>query len=65
MYNESIRSCRLDANKTQREVAEALHVSQQVVAKWENGVGSEPNIGRLIELADIFNVTVDKLIGRE
>lgn len=64
MYNESIRSCRLDANKTQREVADALHVSQQMIAKWENGVGSEPSISRLIALADIYNVSVDKLIGR-
>lgn len=65
MYNEAIKSCRLDANMTQKEVAEALHVSQQAVTKWERGIGSEPNISRLIELADIYNVTLDKLVGRK
>lgn len=65
MYNEAIKSCRLDAKLTQRKVAEALHVSQQAVAKWERGEGSEPNISRLIELADIYNVSLDKLVGRK
>lgn len=48
---------------TQKEVAEALGISQPVVAGWEIGKGS-PSVTRLIELADIYNTTIDKLVGR-
>lgn len=64
IYNEAMKSARLQANLTQKEVAEALKVSQPAIARWERGEGSEPSISRLIELADIYNTTVDKLIGR-
>lgn len=64
MYNEAMRSARLQANMTQKEVAEALKVSQPAIVRWEKGIGSEPSISRLIELANIYGTSVDKLIGR-
>lgn len=36
-----------------------------MIARYELGTGSAPSISRLIELANLYNVTVDKLIGRE
>lgn len=48
---------------TQEEAAEALHVTKGVISHWEIGRGSEPSIGRLIQLADIYKVSVDELIG--
>lgn len=33
-----LRRLRQEANMTQRELAETLHVSAQAVSKWETGV---------------------------
>lgn len=65
LYNEAIREARLNANLTQEQVAEALHISRVMIARYELGTGSAPSISRLIELANLYNVSVDKLIGRE
>lgn len=65
MYNEAMKSARLQANMTQREVAEALNVTQPAVVRWEKGQGSEPSISRLIQLADLYKISVDTLIGRK
>lgn len=63
MYNE-LKSARLEANLTQKEVAEALKISQPAIAKWESGKGAAPNISRLMELADMYHTSVDRLMGR-
>lgn len=47
---------------TQKELAEQLHVSFQTVSKWENGINL-PDINYLPELADIFGVSTDVLLG--
>lgn len=47
----------------QNELALKLNVSQETISVWENG-DYEPSIAQLMKLADIFNVTVDYLIGR-
>ena len=48
----------------QEEVAKALNISQTGYSYYENG-RNEPNIEMLIKLANLFNVSVDTLIGRE
>ena len=49
---------------TQREVAARLGVSQPSYIRYENGT-SEPTIENLIKLADLFDVSLDYLCGRE
>ena len=49
---------------TQEEVANKLNVSSQAVSKWENDI-SMPDISLLIEIAELFNITVDELLGKE
>ena len=49
---------------TQDALAEKLGVTAQAVSKWENDQ-SCPDITMLPKLADIFNCTTDKLLGRE
>lgn len=62
--NEALRAARIDAGLTQYEVAESLGISQPRVARFENGSGSFPQIDRLIQLADLYHCTLDKLVGR-
>ena len=47
---------------SQQKLAEMLGTSQQAIFKYEK-TAVEPDISMLIEIADIFNVTVDFLIG--
>ena len=64
LYNEALKQARIEANMTQVEVGESLHITQQTVQGWEKGK-SDPNISKLIQLAELYNVSLDKLIGRE
>lgn len=47
---------------TQREMAKRLNVSQGTYNNWENGK-TEPPIGQLIALSNLFEVSVDYIIG--
>lgn len=61
---EKIGSLRREKGYTQEELAEKLSVSPQAVSKWENDI-SCPDIMLLPEIAKLFNVTVDALLGCE
>lgn len=59
-----IKELRLDFGKTQTEMAKKLNVSRQVYANWENEI-NEPDYKSLICISEIFDVTVDYLLGLE
>ena len=59
-----LRELRTKNGLTQNEIAAKLKVSGQTILNWENGI-YEPKINQLIELADLFNVSVDYLIERK
>jgi len=46
---------------TQRAVAEALHISQTSVSKYERGE-SEPDLEMIIKMSDFFGVTIDEFV---
>lgn len=48
----------------QEDIANKVNVSAQAVSKWENDL-SAPDISILPMLADILNVTLDELLGRD
>ena len=50
------------AGLTQAELAEKINYSDKSVSKWESGNGV-PDIYILIELAQLFGITVDELIS--
>ena len=49
---------------TQEDIALKVNISPQAVSKWENDL-SAPDISLLPLLADIFNVSLDELLGRK
>ena len=51
-------------NMTQEDLAGKLNVSSQAVSKWENDL-SIPDLPLLIELADIFGVSMDELVRQK
>lgn len=59
-----LRELRNKSGLTQNEIASKLGVSGQTILNWENGI-YEPKINQLIQLADLFEVSVDYLVERK
>lgn len=62
MIGMNLKTLRKINNYTQEEVAEKINVSRQSVAKWENNE-SVPDINSCVELAKLYNVTLDNLVN--
>lgn len=60
---ERLRNLREDLDMTQSQIGEYLHISQRSYAHYEAGTRELP-IEILIELADLYNVNLDYLVGR-
>ena len=58
-----IRDLRKQAHLSQTELGKKVSVSQQTLTAWENNK-AEPSSSAVAQLADIFNVTTDYLLGR-
>lgn len=63
-FEERFVRLRKENNLTQEDVANKLGISPQAVSKWENGI-SMPDISLLVDIASMFNVSVDTLLGKE
>lgn len=61
---DNIRFFRKANNLTQDELSKQLGGSKNLVSNYENGI-STPDIYTLVKLADIFDITLDELVGRE
>ncbi len=59
---DNIRNFRKDRRLTQEQLAEALGVTVGAVYKWENE-RSTPEVNLLIEMADLFETSMDALLG--
>lgn len=59
---ENLKALREAAAVSQKQLAEAIGVSQQSINKYENH-NIEPDIETMIRIADYFDTSVDYLIG--
>lgn len=60
-FPHQLLKLRTEKQLSQAELATRLFVSRQAVSKWENG-DAEPSIDKLILLAKVFKVSLDRLI---
>lgn len=60
---ERLKELRLAKQLKQNEFAKHLDISDRTVRHYENG-DREPDIDKLIEIADFFEVSLDYLVGR-
>lgn len=58
-----IRALRAEKNITQLRLSIELEVAQETISAYEKGKHS-PSLKSLIKLADLFDVSIDYLIGR-
>ena len=61
-FDENLRNLRKEKDYSQEYLAEKLGVTRQTISKWENGTAM-PDLKKLIELADFFEVSIDDLLG--
>lgn len=62
-FAENLKNERLKRNLSQKEVSEIIHISQQQISKYESGK-LQPSIEMLIQLANFYDISIDKLVGR-
>ncbi|MFA6861762.1 MAG: helix-turn-helix domain-containing protein [Bacilli bacterium] len=61
---DNLRFLRRKAGLTQAELAKKLHIKQYNISDYEIG-RIEPNIQTLIKFADVFDVSIDFLVGHK
>lgn len=61
---KKIAELRKANNMTQFDFADKLGISFQAVSNWERG-NSMPDISKLPEIAELFNVSIDEILGKE
>ena len=60
----NIMAYRKSMGLTQAELAERINYSDKSVSKWESG-GGAPDIYVLVQLAEIFEITVNELVAED
>lgn len=61
---DKIKTYRKEKGWTQKELAELLHLSDKTISSWETG-RTYPDLDNLIQLADLFELTLDELIRED
>ncbi|MGN0647144.1 MAG: helix-turn-helix domain-containing protein [Oscillospiraceae bacterium] len=62
-FGQQLKEMRKRKRITQAQLAEMCHVSQGTIANWEAG-NRQPDLPTVSMIADVMEITVDKLIGR-
>lgn len=61
-FAENLKYYRIQAGFTQSQLAAFLNGDKSLISNYEKNV---PDIFKMWELADIFDITLDELVGRE
>ena len=64
MIADRIKSLREQKNMTQADLAKKLNITRSSVNAWEMGI-SVPSTTYIVELAQLFHVSTDYLLGLE
>ena len=63
MKFQRIQDLRTDADMSQKQLSEILHISQRSCSHYETGSRNIP-VEMLIRLANYYDISVDYLVGR-
>jgi transcriptional regulator with XRE-family HTH domain len=61
---EAIKKARVAKRYTKADLARKTGLSYQTLDKWEKGK-TYPNVFNLIPIADVLNISLDELVGRD
>ena len=62
MYFSSLEDLRIDADKTQQQIADVLNCKREVYRRYEKGIYEIP-VWALIRLAEYYRVSTDYILG--
>lgn len=62
-FKENLKQLRKENGYSQTSLASILNISVKTISHWETGY-SEPSIQQLLDLCEVFDVTVDELLCR-
>ena len=62
MFFRRIADLRVDHDKTQKDVADHLHMHLQVYRRYEKGIREIP-VWAVIQLAEYYKTTTDYILG--
>ncbi|MEG2322682.1 MAG: helix-turn-helix transcriptional regulator [Bacilli bacterium] len=62
MIADTIKEIRKNSNMTQSEFAKKLGITRSSINAWEMGI-SVPSTQYVVELANLFNVSTDYILG--
>lgn len=62
--NKKLKEKRLEANLTQQELADILHVSRQTISSWEVG-RTYPDLDLLVALSELYDTPLDDLLKED
>lgn len=63
-FPERLRELRVEKNMSRKDLADLLYVNLRTISYWELGQ-RECNLEQLANIAQIFGVTTDYLLGLE
>lgn len=63
-FSDRLKQLRNENNLTQNDLAEQLQINVRTLRRYEAGE-VQPNYEKLSQLASIFNVSVDYLLGKQ
>lgn len=64
IFLQRLKELRLKKGLTQQQIADLVHVNRVTYTNWEKGK-REPSYENLVKLADLLDVSLDWLFGRE
>ena len=59
----NIKRLRKESGLTQQQVADKVNVSRSAYSQYEMGL-KQPTIDTLVKIADLYNCSLDYLVGR-
>ena len=62
VIGRNIRRLREERKMSQNDLAVKMNIARPGISNWENGK-SEPSSSQLVQLARIFTVSTDELVG--
>lgn len=65
MLAQNIKKLRKQHNLSQEKLAKNANVTYSTIIKIESGVNKNPTLDTLSKLADVFGISIDKLVGRK
>lgn len=64
MFNKRLREARIKCGLTQQKTADSLEIALRSYQCYETG-SRRPSYELLIQIGDLFNVSIDWLLGRD